>query len=405
MFSFLLPFIYNLPVLLLPYTPATGGHLNTTGDLAAAVPSITRLVTCMANKSKRTKFKRFSKTTGLPPGTLIEEPTGRTIRTTVSFMNYDDKDLTEFQSPGEDILQHVKPQKRVSWIDIPSVQVSALIQAIGTSFNIHPLILEDIADPFQRLKFDDLDDYLFVEFNVFAWKEEDEEPSSQQVTLILTSTHVITFQEWNGDFFKPIKERLKASKGIIRKMGSEYLAYALIDYAVDTYYNVLEMLETKIDMLEDDLISLPDRNVLFQIQKYKKVQMDLRKATWPMREIVSKLETRDIKLVPKSLRIYIRDLYEHMIQVIDIIENQRELLSNMMDIYLSSTSNKLSMVMKTLTIISTIFIPLTFITSLYGMNFDFMPELDTPFGYPIVIAAMVVLSIVLLAIFKKRKWL
>nr|MDO8116461.1 magnesium/cobalt transporter CorA [Candidatus Sigynarchaeota archaeon] len=233
----------------------------------------------------------------------------------------------------------------------------------------------------------------------------DKEPSSQQVAMILNPTHVITFQEWNTDFFKQIKERLKNNKGLIRKMGPEYLAYALLDYAVDTYFTVLETMEIKLDALEDTLLEYPKREVLTELQAFKKILMFLRKATWPMREIISKLETREFKLMPKTLRIYLRDLYEHMIQVIDIIENQRELLSGMMDIYLSSTSNRMNLVMKTLTIISTIFIPLTFVTGLYGMNFDFMPELSSPVGYPIVLAVMATVSIVLLLTFKKRGWL
>lgn len=297
------------------------------------------------------------------------------------------------------------PVKRVNWIDASGVHDPAVLQKIGSAFSIHPLILEDIMDPNQRPKLDELDNAIFLEFNAFSIDPASGEISIQQVSVYLTKTHVLSFREHGADLFAAVKDRIRQKKGTIRKMGCDYLVYTLLDLVVDNYFNVLEHLEERIDVLEDEIIESPRQDLLTAVQDTKKQLFAIRKSTWPLREILYKLERRDITLVSKGLRIYIRDLYDHVIQVIDWIETYRDIISGMVDIYLSSTSNKMNEVMKTLTVISTIFIPLTFIAGVYGMNFVHMPELASPVAYPFTWIVMGAIAMAFVAFFKRRRWL
>jgi len=237
------------------------------------------------------------------------------------------------------------------------------------------------------------------------YDEEDDETKTEQVSLVLSSKYVLSFQEDEGDVFDPIRERIRTDRGRIRKMGVDYLAYSLIDAIVDNYFMVLEKIGEKIEDIEDELVKNPTPEVLHTIHRFKRELIFLRKSVWPLREVISRLERWESPLIDKSIDIYLRDVYDHTIQVIDALETFRDMLSGMLDIYLSSVSNRMNEVMKVLTIIATIFIPLTLVTGIYGMNFRYMPELESPWGYPLAYAVMLAISAVMLVYFRRKRWL
>jgi magnesium transporter len=228
---------------------------------------------------------------------------------------------------------------------------------------------------------------------------------TEQISLILGPSFVISFQEREGDVFDPIRERIRSGKGRIRKMGADYLAYALLDAIVDDYFIVMEKLGERIEFLEEELVKRPLPETLQTIHHLKREMIFFRKAVWPLREVIGSLERGELPLVKETTRIYLRDVYDHTIQVIDTIETFRDMVSGMLDIYLSSVSNRLNSVMKVLTIIATIFMPLTFLAGIYGMNFKHMPELEWKWGYPAVWIAVILISVSMLTYFKKKGWL
>jgi magnesium transporter len=231
------------------------------------------------------------------------------------------------------------------------------------------------------------------------------EINTEQVSLILGSNFVFSFQEGGGDVFDPVRERIRNNKGRIRKMGADYLAYTLLDAIVDNYFIILEKLGERIEVLEEKLVTVPTPETLKLIHHLKREMIFLRKAVWPLREVIGGLERGESPFMSQSTKVYLRDVYDHTIQVIDSIETFRDMVSGMLDIYLSSVSNRLNAVMKVLTIITTIFMPLTFIAGIYGMNFKYMPELEWPWSYPIILLLMFGVGIFMLFYFKKRKWL
>ena len=293
----------------------------------------------------------------------------------------------------------------VTWINVDGVHQLENIEQIGIHFKIHPLVLEDIVNTGQRPKMEDFDNYLFIVLKMLYYDVTENETKTEQVSLILSANYVISFQETEGDVFDPIRERLRIDRGRVRKMGADYLAYSLIDAIVDNYFMVLEKIGEKIEDIEDDMIKNPTPEVLQTIHRLKRELIFLRKSVWPLREVISRLERWESPLIAKSIDIYLRDVYDHTIQVIDALETFRDMLSGMLDIYLSSVSNRMNEVMKVLTIIATIFIPLTLVAGIYGMNFKYMPELDTPWGYPMVYIIMLAVSAVMLIYFRRKKWL
>lgn len=298
-----------------------------------------------------------------------------------------------------------KDKPTVTWINIDGIQRIDVIEKIGKHFNLHPLALEDIVNTGQRPKMEDFVDYIFVVLKMLHYDEKEKETKAEQLSLVLGPNWVISFQENEGDVFDPIRERIRADKGRIRKMGADYLVYALIDAVVDNYFIILEKIGEKIEEIEDELVANPAPETLQAIHNLKRQMIFLRKSVWPLREVISRLERWESQLINKSTDIYLRDVYDHTIQVIDAIETFRDMLSGMLDIYLSSVSNRMNEVMKVLTIIATIFIPLTLVAGLYGMNFRYMPELEWPWGYPLVLFVMFVIGVLMLIYFRKKKWL
>jgi len=249
-------------------------------------------------------------------------------------------------------------------------------------------------------------DYVYIVLKMLYCGDVKHPTEAEQVSLILGSNFVISFQEGKeGDVFNPVRERIRSGKGLIRTMGSDYLAYSLIDMIVDSYFLILERLGEKIELLEEALVAHPTATTLQEIRKFKTEMIFVRRVVWPLRELVSGLRRKESPLIKETTEIYLRDVYDHTVQVMDTIELYREMLSGMLDIYLSSVSNRLNSVMKVLTIIATIFMPLTFIAGIYGMNFKYMPELEWRWGYPAIWLIVVAIGISMLIYFKKRKWL
>jgi magnesium transporter len=295
-------------------------------------------------------------------------------------------------------------EQTVTWISVEGLSNVGLVEKIGAAFAIHPLVLEDILNTHQRPKQEDYGDYLYIVLQAFVL-EADGTTVNEQVSLIVGDGYVLSFQESGRDLFRAVRERINGCKGRIRREGADYLAYSLIDTVVDNYFVVLEALGERLEDLEETLVTTPGQNALQDIHNLKREMLFFRKALWPLREVVGALSRGESPLLKQATLPYVRDAYDHTIQVIDTLETYRDILSGLLDIYLSSISNSLSKIMKVLTIISTFFIPLTFIAGLYGMNFDNMLGQKWEYGYYAVLLVMLTISLGMLRFFRTRKWL
>ena len=350
-------------------------------------------------------IKKTSKTAGLPPGTLIHIGEKKIEKVKITIIDYNE---TQFQEKKcDDVTEcfSFKDKPTVTWINIDGIHQVDIIEKIGQAFDLHPLLLEDILNTEQRPKIEDFDNYLFIVLKMLYRDEKGNEIKAEQVSLILGPNFVISFQESEGDVFNAIRDRIRNSKGRIRKMGADYLAYSLLDAIVDSYFVVLEKFGEKMEEIEEELVTDPEPETLQDIHILKREMIYIRKSVWPLREVVNALERGESPLITSSTKVYLRDVYDHTIQVIDTVETFRDLLSGMLDLYLSSISNRMNEVMKVLTTIATIFIPLTFIAGLYGMNFINMPELKWYWGYPAAILSMVIVALLMVIYFRRKKWL
>ncbi|MDH5187197.1 MAG: magnesium/cobalt transporter CorA [candidate division WOR-3 bacterium] len=348
-------------------------------------------------------IKRISRKAGLPPGTLVHIGEKKAEQVKITILDYDESQVQEKIAEKIEECFPFKDKPTVTWINIDGIHKVEVIEKIGNCFNLHPLILEDILNTGQRPKIEDFGEHIFLVLKMLYYLEK--EITIEQVSLILGPNFVISFQEREGDVFNNIRERIRNNKGRIRKMGADYLAYSLLDAIVDGYFVILEKVGEEIEDIEEKLIKNPTPKTVQIIHNLKREMISLRKSVWPLREVVGVLERGESSLIKKTTGIYLRDVYDHTIQVIDTIETYRDMISGMLDIYLSSISNRMNEVMKILTIIATIFIPLTFIAGIYGMNFRFMPELGWRLGYPAVLFIMVIIGIVMLFYFRRKKWL
>ncbi|MFC1804808.1 magnesium/cobalt transporter CorA [Candidatus Omnitrophota bacterium] len=355
-------------------------------------------------------IKKMSKTAGFAPGALVHVGEKRDEKVRITIIDYDESQFQEKMAKTAEDCFPFKDTPTVTWVNVDGLHNIEIIEKIGKKFNIHPLVLEDILNTGQRPKYEDFEDHIFIVLKMLYFDEKDKEIKAEQVSLLFGNNFVISFQEKEGDVFNPIRERIKNAKGRIRKMGADYLAYSLIDAIVDNYFLILERLGEKIEGIEEELVKNPIPQTLQIIHILKRDTIFLRKSVWPLREVISGLERGESKLIKKTTHIFLRDVYDHTIQVIDTIETFRDMVSGILDIYLSSVSNRMNEVMKVLTIIATIFIPITFIAGIYGMNFNpnvsflNMPELNWKFGY--IFAWGVMLSIVLTMViyFKRKRW-
>lgn len=349
--------------------------------------------------------KKRSVKSGLPPGTLVHigDQSNRPVQ--ISVIGYGPEDVDEHQFEQVDTYLRHSCDGTVVWVNIEGVHDVELIRAIGEKHVFHPLVLEDIVNTVQRPKIEDYGDYLFIVLKMLR-SADDTGFTSEQLSIILGPDYLFTFQEGIvGDPFDAVRKRIRNGKGKIRGMGADYLAYALIDAIVDGYFGVLEGFGEQIIDIEEELTVTPDLQSLHRINGMKKEIIFLRKNVWPLRETISFLERGDSALLTDATRLYFRDVYDHTVQVIDTVETYRDLLSGMLDLYLSSISNRTNEVMKFLTVIGTIFMPLTFLVGVYGMNFKHFPELEWHNGYFLLWGVMIVLSLLMVAYFKKRRWL
>ena len=350
-------------------------------------------------------FEKKTQKVGVPPGTLIHLGEKKIEEVRIGVIDYDATHLRE-SSPKE--IEDCIPYKNsptVTWVNVDGLHDIEKMKRLGEVYGLHKLVLEDILDTSQRPKAEDYEEYFYIVFKMLSFDKQENEIKAEQVSLVLGPNFVISFQEMEGNVFDPIRDRIRYKKGRIRERGADYLAYALLDTVVDNYFAVLEELEDEIESLEDALIADPSPEVLRSIHKLKREMIFLHKFVWPLREVVDTVQDGESSLLDENTTKYFKDVYDHIIQVIDSIDTFRQMLSGMLDTYLSTTSNRMNEAMKVLTIIATIFIPLSFIASLYGMNFKHMPELDWREGYFVVLSVMFTIGISMLIYFKRKNWI
>jgi magnesium transporter len=340
---------------------------------------------------------------GAPPGTMLYTGALAGTRVKITLIEFNETEFFEREFVSlTDCLQHVKPDM-VKWINVEGVHDTELIGGLAQIYNIHPLTQEDIVHNDQRPKFEEYENYLLTIMKMIIYHEE---VSAEQLSLVLLKDTVISFQEPDGgDAFDIIRLRLRQCKGRVRKLGSDYLFYALMDAVVDFYFNAIEKIGDKIEKIEEEIITEPKRESLIELYRLKREVIYLRKQVWPLRDLLSNLLRSESEFITANTLLFFRDLQDHSTRIIDTVETYRDLLSGIMDIYLSTNSNKMNEVMKVLTIMSSIFIPVTFVAGVYGMNFEFMPELKSPFGYAATWAVMIGIMGGMIIYFKKKKWM
>lgn len=342
---------------------------------------------------------------GMSPGSLVYIGDRKIDEIKIKIVDFDEHQFVESEVSEIDACLPYLQKDSVTWFNITGIHDTEFISRIGSQFNLHSLVLEDVVDSEQRPKIDDYGEYLFIVLKMLYAEKSAKTIVHDQVSIVITPTYVISFQTVDGDTFDPVRNRIRQGRGRIREKGSDYLAYALIDTIVDNYFKVLEDLDDKIEELEDRVISEPRTEILQEIQHLKKEMLYIRKSTWPLRDIINTLLRGESSVIKDDVSVYLHDLYDHTIKVLDTVETYRDMLSTILDIYLSSLSNRMNEVMKVLTIMASIFIPLTFITGIYGMNFKRMPELEWNWAYPVLLGIMTIIIIGMLLWFKKRKWI
>lgn len=346
------------------------------------------------------------KKVGLPAGTLVYTGEQAAGKVDVTLIDYDEQTFEErpVRTAEECIPYRTKPT--ATWVNVDGVHDPAVLERLGECFGLHRLVTEDILNVVQRPKAEDYGDYLFVVMKMLTYDEKAGKALPEQLSLIVGKNFLLSFQEGvRGDVFGLIRDRLRSGRGRIRKMGADYLAYSLLDAVVDGYFVVLEKLGERIDLIEEELMSGPRGAATEKLYRLKRELLFLHKAVWPLREVIATLMRRESPLIQESTAPYLRDVYDHVVQVIDSVEIYREMLTELLETYLSSVSNRLNEIMKVLTIIATIFMPLTFLAGVYGMNFRHMPETEWRFGYPGVLAGMAAIAAIMLVYFKRKKWL
>jgi len=349
--------------------------------------------------------KKISKKAGLPPGSLVHIGERKTEKPRIRFIAYNEERFEEKDLGSIEECSLSKPEPSITWLNIDGIHQVELVEKLGKIFHLHPLALEDVLNTDQRPKFDDYEQCICVILKMLTYNDKKNQLKIEQVSLIVGPTFVVSLQESEGDVFDQIRERLRKAKGRIRKMGSDYLAYALIDAIVDNYFVVLEKIGEEIEILEDELLSDPKPETSRTIHHLKRELIFLRKSVWPLREVIAQLERGESGLVKNQTKPFLRDVYDHTVHVIDTVETFRDMVSGMIDVYLTSVSYKLNEIMKVLTIIATIFIPLTFIAGVYGMNFRYMPELEWRGGYVFAWAMMIAIAAALLLYFRRKRWI
>ena len=361
-------------------------------------------------------FHRRHSKPGTSPGTLRPPEVRRVEQVSLAVLHYDGTSVVEEAARSleelDAVLARLRPDGEapagVLWIDVLGLHEVDLLAALGERFGVHPLALEDVVNTGQRPKAEDYEGALFLvmrHFHCLGSEETSADLAPEQISLFVRPGLVLTFQEAEGDAFEPVRERIRRASGRIATRGSDYLAYALLDALVDGRFPLLERLGEQIEDLEEELISDPTPESLQTLYRLRRDLLLLRRAAWPERELLGSLVRGDSPLFGDETRVFLRDCYDHAVEALEILETYRELAAGMLDVYLSSVSQRMNEVMKVLTIIATIFIPLTFIAGVYGMNFQNMPELRQPWGYPAIWILMIAIALALVAYFRRKDWL
>lgn len=354
----------------------------------------------MINKRKK---KKSHKKPGLPPGTIVYVGQERAHDFSIDCWSYNHEKINNKTVSINEFSPETKTDK-TQWINVVGVHHAEKIEQFGKLINLSSLILEDVVNTNQRPKSEEINESLFFTLKMLTYNDETDEVNDEQVSLLLKNNTVFSFQEIPEDVFALVRERLTQNKGRIRKSGADYLFYALIDMVVDHYYVIMEKIGDRIEEMEEIVFSKPHESCLKYIQQNKKNLLALRKNIYPLREAIHRLIGHDSTLIERDTQVFLSDVYDHLIQIIESIELYREMNSGLRDAYLSSLSHKMNQVMQLLTIISTIFIPLTFIAGIYGMNFDKMPELHWQYGYPAAWILMIIVTIGMVILFKRKRW-
>lgn len=350
-------------------------------------------------------FGRLSEKSGLPPGTPVHVGEKKAEKVNISVLDYDGRECVAAGVSGAEECLRYRGKDTVTWINVAGLHEAGLIEELCRGFGLHPLVIEDILNTEHRPKLELLDDYLFLVIKTHKLDSGEDRLETEQVSIVLAGNVVITFQEREADIFEPVRKMIRNNVGRIRRSGADYLAYALMDAAVDNYFVVLERLGELLEDLDEKLLSDPGPEALHELRSLKTQITFLRKSVWPLREVINVIQRGELPMITEPTRIYLRDLYDHTIQVIDTVETYRDMVSGMFDLYLSSVSNRMNEVMKVLTVFASIFIPLTFIAGVYGMNFQYMPELEWRWGYFAVLLLMLGAGLSMLVYFWRRKWL
>lgn len=359
----------------------------------------------MAKRSKKTTLiRKRGRKVGQPPGTLVHVGEHRSESASLTLVRYNEDDYSEQVLPQVDELDRGAHPEQILWCQIKGVHDAAVVQELGELFQLHPLVMEDILNTDQRPKLEIHDHYLYIVVKTLEFDTDANEARTEQISLVLGDGFLLSFQEGSNELFEGVRNRLSAGRRL-RALRADYLAYALIDTLVDNYFVLLEKFGDNVELLEEELLNNPNPSTLAKIHHYKREMLLLRKAVWPLREVLVSLSRDESDLVARDTQVYLRDVYDHTIHIMDSIDTIRDLLAGMLDLYISSVSNHMNEIMKVLTIFASIFMPLTFIAGIYGMNFQNMPELTMPWGYPIVIGVMITIGASLVAFFRWKKWL
>ncbi|MEZ4697288.1 MAG: magnesium/cobalt transporter CorA [Rhodothermales bacterium] len=361
----------------------------------------------MARKRKKSRrtFKSIRlKKPGLPPGSVVFDGQRKVEEVTIDSIHYDAENLIETRITDPSQIDPVRRKPGTMWLDVIGLHDTEMIDSLGGMFDLHPLVREDLVSTGQRPKVEFFDDYVYIVVKMVSWLD-DGGLAVEQVSLVVGRGFVLSFQERPGDVFGPVRERLRSALGRIRTLESDYLAYALLDIIVDNYFVVLGSYGDQLDDLEEVILEDPTPENQAHLRDLRRDLITLRRAVWPVREVVASLERTESKLISAEVRPFFRDVNDHAVQILDIVESSRDVVGGLMDLYLSSLSNRMNEIMKVLTLFGTIFLPLSFLTGLYGMNFDDMPELHYRYGYPILLLVMTSVVVGLLYYFKRKNWL
>ena len=349
-------------------------------------------------------FKKYANKVGLPPGTLVYTGENKTEPILINQIDYNETQCQESKIEKYAECQSIDNPDTITWIHIQGIHDAESVREIGAHFSIHTLVLEDIMNPTQLPKIEEFDEYTFCIIRTLNYDIDTNSISDDPINLVVGHNYVISLQESGEKIFQPIHNRIVSNQGRIRKMHAEYLAYTLIDLVVDNYFLVVEQVSETIEFLEEEAITNPTPDILKKINHIRRQMLHLRKQIVPLRDVVSEILSGELKILKEDTHPYFRDLYDHILQLIHTLETLRMSASTLFDTYSTALNHKMNEVMKVLTLVATFFIPLTFIAGIYGMNFQNMPELRMPWGYPIVLLVMLGISVTMFIYFKKKKW-